>query len=348
VPGRARNVGCVLVAISALIAASCAGERERIIDAGGAQDSSVTPESSDAMPAASCSVESDAYPAGTTSDAIMHDGSMRTFRIHVPPSYDGNAPAPLVLMLHGGGGSGRQFQEASAGMDPIADREGFITLYPDGSGVLRTWNGGGCCGYAVTNDVDDVGFIAALLDHVEAALCIDRRRVFATGMSNGGIMSHRLACELADRIAAIAPVAGTDMTASCNPLRRVSVMQLHGSDDGHVPWDGGEGCGPAGGAFTSVPDTMERWRTRNACGAAVSPYFEQGDGSCEAFEGCEDGADVVLCSIEGGGHNWPGGAPPAGLVECPGNGGQSQTFLASEAAWSFFAAHPMATAAEGW
>jgi polyhydroxybutyrate depolymerase len=271
---------------------------------------------------------------------LAHDGAPRTFRVHVPPGYDGSEPRPLVLMFHGGGGSGRQFEQASSRMNPIADREGFIAVYPDGSGALQTWNGGGCCGYAVTNDVDDVGFVSALLDHLEAALCIDTQRVFASGMSNGGIMSHRLACELAGRFAAIAPVAGTDLTASCMPARPVPVMQIHGTDDGHVPWDGGEGCGLAGVSFTSVPDTMEGWRSRNGCTEMTAAYFAEGDGTCRSYVGCAEGADVVLCSIEGGGHNWPGGEPPAGLIECPGNGGQSTTFSASEAVWRFFAAHP--------
>jgi polyhydroxybutyrate depolymerase len=227
-------------------------------------------------------------------------------------------------------------------MDPIADREGFVTVYPDGTGAIRTWNGGGCCGRAVIDGIDDVGFVAALLDHLEAALCLDRRRIYATGMSNGAILSHRLACELSTRITAIAPVAGTDNTSSCAPTRSVAVLAIHGTEDGHVPWDGGLGCGPAGVAFNSVPATVEGWRARNGCGAASTVYFEQGDGRCVGHGGCAEHGDVVLCSIEGGGHSWPGGAPPAGLVECPENGPQSTTFLASEAIWRFFAQHARA------
>ena len=218
----------------------------------------------------------------------------------------------------------------------VADRENFITVYPNGTGMIRTWNGGGCCGAGVRNDVDDVGFVAALLDQLEADLCIDRRKVFASGMSNGGIMSHRLACDLSERIAAVAPVAGTDMTLSCTPTKPVPMMQIHGTEDGHVPWEGGEGCGIAGVPFTSIPDTMEGWRTRNGCQNSLSPYFEEGNGTCEVYDGCEN-ARVVLCFIEGGGHSWPGGAPAAGVIDCPSNGPQSQTFSASEAAWRFFA-----------
>lgn len=296
--------------------------------------------SADSSPSGGCG-ERSTYGAGTSQGQIAHAGKPRTFRVHVPPAYDATIPTPVVLMFHGGGGSGRQFEEASSEMDPVADRERFIAVYPDGTGVVRTWNGGGCCGAAVQNGEDDVGFVAALVEHLEGALCVDRRRMFASGMSNGAILSHRLACELSDRIAAVAPVAGTDMTMSCTPSRPVPVQQIHGNADGHVPWNGGEGCGPAGVAFTSVPETMTRWRARNGCEAASAVTFEAGDGRCETYEGCADGADVTLCTIAGGGHNWPGGKPPVGLVECPGNGIQSATFSASEAVWRFLSRHPM-------
>ncbi|AKF02979.1 Hypothetical protein DB32_000127 [Sandaracinus amylolyticus] len=269
----------------------------------------------------------------------MHDGATRTFRVHVPPAGDGASRLPLVLVLHGGGGSGRQIEIGSR-MNAIADREGFVAVYPDGTGHIRTWNGGGCCGSAVTDDVDDVGFFAALLDHLEASLCVETSRVYATGMSNGGIMSHRLACELADRIAAIAPVAGTDMTRACTPARPVAVLQVHGTEDGHVPWDGGMGCGPAGVPFTSVPETIARWQARSGCGASLARFFEEGDGHCARSADCT-GADVALCTIEGAGHSWPGGGRSADVVECPADGEQSTTFRASEAIWRFFADHPM-------
>lgn len=309
---------------------------------GGADDAS-TPDASTTPtePSPGCGAGAARYrPGRTTVGQLSHDGLARTFRVHVPPSHDGTTPLPLLLMFHGGGGSGRQFEEASSGMSPIADREGFIAVYPDGTGRIQTWNGGGCCGSAVMDGVDDVGFTRALLDHLEAELCIDRLRVHASGMSNGAIMSHRLACELADRIASVAPIAGTEMSPTCTPSRRVAVMHVHGSADGHVPFAGGMGCGPAGVAFTSVPATMERRRVLNGCATTTSTTFQQGDGTCQGYDGCADGADVVLCTIAGGGHSWPGGAPPAGLVACPGNGGQSSTFIASEVVWSFLSAHP--------
>jgi polyhydroxybutyrate depolymerase len=284
-------------------------------------------------PSPGCARGSVLYPPGvTTLGSVDHGGLTRTLRVHVPPGYDGASPLPLVLMFHGGGGSGEQFELRSSGMSTVADREGFIAVYPDGTGRIQTWNGG--------NDVDDVGFTSAMLDHLGAELCVDERRVFAAGMSNGAIMSHRLACELSERLAAVAPVAGTEMSPTCTPSRGVAVMHIHGSDDGHVPFEGGLGCGPSGVAYTSIPATMERRRVLNGCAATTSRVLVEGDGTCEGYDACDE--DVVLCTIAGGGHNWPGGAPPGDLVPCPGNGGQSTTFIASEVIWHFFAGRALA------
>lgn len=292
-----------------------------------------------ARPSAGCARSGSGYAVGTSTGTLNVAAAQRTFRVHVPPAHAARQPLPAVFMLHGGGGSGEQLQTQSARMDPIAEREGFVTVYPDGTGVLRTWNGGLCCGRAVSENIDDVGFIAALLDHLEAELCLDRRRVFAMGMSNGGLLSHRLACELSARIAAVAPIAGTLGVPRCEPVRPVPVLHVHGTRDGHVPYDGGSGCGPSGATFTSVPDTLEIWRTRNGCAATTLPYFEQGEGRCTAYEACQ--APVVLCAIDGGGHSWPGGVGKEPVVACPEDGFQSETFLASEVAWRFFQANPL-------
>lgn len=292
---------------------------------------------SDALPSAGCE-QMALYPSGMTTEAELSFGGLtRTFRVHVPASAEVEA-MPLVLMFHGGGGSGKQFEETSSKMNLVADAEGFIAVYPDGTGPLRTWNAGGCCGSAVTNEVDDVGFVNALLDQLESSLCVDRRRVFAAGMSNGGMLTHRLACELPQRFAAFVPVASGDLLPECTPSEPVPLMHIHGTEDGHVPVEGGLGCGPSGVAFPPLAQTMERRRTANGCDATTSESFVAGDGSCEAYQGCE--ADVLLCLVEGGGHNWPGGEPPGGLIDCPADGGQSTTFIASEQAWNFFKSHP--------
>jgi polyhydroxybutyrate depolymerase len=308
------------------------GDAGALADAA-APDAAVAP-----LPSAGCA--RGARPAEGAHDLDVA-GLARSYRVHAPPADDGRTPLPLVLMFHGGGGSGRQFEQASSRMDAVADAHDFFAVYPDGTGVLRTWNGVGCCGYAVENDVDDLGFVRALLDELAQTACIDLRRIYASGMSNGGIFSHRLGCELSERIAAIAPVAGTNLTLDCSPARPVPVLHIHGSADGHVPYDGGVGCGPSTADFSSVPDTLAGWEARNGCGTERATYLEQGDGRCTRALGCRDGADVVLCVVEGGGHNWPGGDPPADLVACPGNGGQSSSFSASEVAWRFFSEHAL-------
>jgi len=296
------------------------------------------PPSPPAEPSAGCGTEGGAYGTGTTAGRIRYGDRERTFLVHVPPAHDGTRPIPVVFVFHGGAGSGANIARTTA-FDAVADREGFIAVYPDGTGIPKTWNGGFCCGSAARETVDDVGFVRALLDHLEESLCADRRRIFATGMSNGAILTHRLGCEAYDRIAAIAPVAGTEGSPTCSPTRAVPVMQVHGTQDTHVPWEGGAGCGLAGVDFPSVPSTMEGWRLRNGCRATTHRLFEEGDGICDGYDDCADGGETVLCTIVGGGHGWPGGDPPP-LEErnrCPDDGEHSTTFHASEQIWRFFA-----------
>lgn len=297
------------------------------------------------LPSSGCGQAAPPYPLGSsTIDALVHDALTRTFRVYLPASYDGSTPIPVVLNFHGGFGSGAQ-QEASSRITELAGSAGFIAVSPDGvpdpTYGIRTWNGGGCCGYAMNSNVDDVGFVRALIDHLEATLCIDRRRVYAQGMSNGAILSHRLGCELADRIRAIGPVAGTNMTAPCEPTRPVPVREIHGSADAFVPYAGGLGCGPGGIAYASVPNTLDGWRVRAACRTATGRSVARGDAVCTGFGGCAAGVDVDQCIVANGGHAWPGGTAPVvpGIGSCL-FGYQSQTFSASEQLWSFFAAHP--------
>ena len=297
-----------------------------------------------ALASAGCGQPSPLYaPGSTTLDQLVHDGLTRTFRVHLPPSYDPSTPMPVVVLLHGGFGSGAQI-EANARIVEVADEKGFIAVSPDGvlsPGNIRTWNGGGCCGYAVTQNVDDVGFLRAVIDRLEANACTDRRRVYAEGMSNGAIMAHRLACELADRIRAIGPVAGAEMVPACDPSRPVPVMHVHGSADANVPFDGGLGCGPAGVSFPSVAQTIAGWATRDGCRGNPSVARIEGDGICERQGTCAPTVDVQLCVIAGGGHVWPGGTASGvpGIGSCP-FGYQTQTFSATRVLWDFFGQHP--------
>jgi len=169
-------------------------------------------------------------------------GRDRSYLVHVPPPAASGA-LPVVLSLHGGGGNARQHRR-STGMDAAADRDGYIAVYPNGSGRLGdlflTWNAGICCGYAQAQDVDDVGFISALLDDLGRRAAIDPRRIYAAGHSNGGMMAHRLGDELSGRIAAIASVAGARVPTSRGG-RAVPVLQIHSEDDPRALYHGGLG-----------------------------------------------------------------------------------------------------------
>ena len=263
-------------------------------------------------------------------------GNSRTSLVHVPDNYDPTKGTMLVLNFHGYLSAG--WQEALlTRMSAESDKRGFIVAYPEG--IAASWNAGDCCGDAWDNSVDDVKFVRDLLDELEKRYCIDAKRVFATGMSNGGFFSHRLACEASDRIAAVAPVAGVlgiDPN-KCSPQRPVPILDFHGTGDPMVPYDGGTPLVPqlgAGLVFRSVPATMDFWRKHNACSAFEATFFQQGDATCVRWPDCAGGAETALCSIKDGGHTWPGGLPiPAGKT--------STDIDATATMLDFFAAHPM-------
>lgn len=264
---------------------------------------------------------------GQPLDAIWSVGG-RMVRVHVPASYDPSRPTPVVLNLHGYTGDGLQ-QSTISKMLAASDEHGFIALHPDGHHSPRGWNAGVCCGTAATSGTDDTGWLASVLDQAEARLCVDTDRVFATGLSNGGFMSHRLGCELADRFAAIAPVAGV-VGVTCHPSRPVAVMHVHGDADPLIPYTGGGVNGNE-----SVATTIERWASNNGCTGAPTQTYQHGDATCVTRSGCTDNADVTLCTIAGGGHQWPGGISIGSFL-----GALSNDLDATNAMWAFFAAHP--------
>jgi polyhydroxybutyrate depolymerase len=283
--------------------------------------------------------EADLRKPGTHERALMHDGRRREYLVHVPKGYDGRKPAPLVVAMHGGGGNMHiQANDTYYGLVSKADETGTIIVFPNGysrrkNESLATWNAGECCAAAVRENSDDVGFIRAMLAEVRRRYNIDSDRIFATGMSNGGLMSYRLACEMSDVFRAIAPVAGTDNTVSCKPKRPVSVLHIHAKDDTHVLFEGGAGPDVIKYGvtdFTSVPSTISKWVGLNSCKAKPIRVLENAGAYCELYAGCADGARVQLCVTEEGGHSWPGGEKPRG------NGTPSRAISATDVMWKFF------------
>lgn len=276
--------------------------------------------------------------AGEITHTTTFDDMERSYILHVPASYTGDNAVPLVLDFHGGGGNANS-EMSHSGFRELADNEGFIVAFPNGTGRLEdkvlTWNGGTCCGYAVTNNIDDVGFVRALIAEIEASYKIDAKRVYATGLSNGGIMSYRLACEASDLIAAIGPVAGTQNFPSCQPAENVSVIHFHGTEDQHLPYNGG--IGPeslAGVPFVSVNDSVNFWLNFNQCPAA--PQTDSFDDiQHDTYTNCINGTEVQLYTIIGGKHAWPGSDGPS----WPGGDQPTQSISATKLIWEFFAVH---------
>jgi polyhydroxybutyrate depolymerase len=260
--------------------------------------------------AAACSSCATSTPTTTTTPSVDErsitvDGRERTYRVHVPEGADG--PLPVVFVLHGGGGNGEQ-AERQTGMTGAADDAGFIAVYPDGTGrtSLLTWNAGNCCAYAQDEGVDDVAFVSAVLDQVLADYPADAARVFATGLSNGGMMSYRLACELSDRVAAVAVVAGA-LNVACEPSEPVSVLAIHGTADRHVRYAGGPtqaGVEPRTDA--SVAESVGFWTDHDDC-PAPPKESRAGAVTVTSHGPCAAGTRVTLYSVDGGGHAWPGG-----------------------------------------
>jgi len=287
---------------------------------------------------------------GTDNDysaSIVSGGLERTYRVHVSSAYDPSLPTPLVIVLHGGGGTGKGMARITS-FNTLADKENFIVVYPDG--FEKHWNDGrGVQWQSHVENTDDVGFISALIDRLSDELNIDSSRVYVTGISNGGMMSHRLGCELSQKIAAISPVASNiplSQASVWSPSRPMPVLIINGTEDPLERWEGGEiRLGrQTFGVVLSVADTVKFWVEKDRCTSSPVvtqlPDTDPTDGTTvrtEVYGGCEGGAEVVLYAIEGGGHTWPGGLQylPEAII-----GKTSREFDASEVIWQFFKEHP--------
>lgn len=294
-------------------------------------------DASDGAPPAPVTCTSKTGKKGTgVSVSLDSGGRKRTALLHVPEKYDPAKGTMLVLNFHGFLSAGWQ-QALLTRMSTESDSRGFIVAYPEG--VSASWNAGDCCGTAWSDSVDDVKFVRDLLDRIEADYCIDTKRIYATGMSNGGFFSHRLACEAADRIAAVAPVAGVLglEPLQCQPSRPVPILDFHGTSDPMVPYAGGTPLISqlgVGLVFRSVAESMDFWRNANACSGFDTTFYENGDAKCVQWPDCKSGVQTVLCTISQGGHTWPGGVPiPSGKT--------STDISATTTMLDFFEAHPM-------
>jgi polyhydroxybutyrate depolymerase len=252
--------------------------------------------------------------AGTTEViAFDHDGAARSYRLYVPNSIDLAAPSPLVVNYHGYT-SNAAHQQTFSGMDATAEAAQFVVAYPEG--ISSSWNAGPCCGQFTGNNADDVGFSRALVDDISRRVCIDRRRIYSTGMSNGGMMSEANACRAADVFAAIAPVSGLGFPQlDCAPARPVPMIAFSGTLDRLV-------------TYASSRTSLTQWVNRNGCtGSPTRSDF--GASYCETWSQCRGGIELIGCTLTGMGHCWPGQPCPITL------GQEGLDIDANQAMWAF-------------
>ena len=257
-------------------------------------------------------------PVWAFTKTLYHEGIERTYHISLPQGFNKNKPSPLVLALHGGGGEGRKFDQTTQGtITAAAHQRGVVLVFPEG--VNKHWSDGRTMGFK-KETYDDAGFISKIIDTMVRDYGIDPRRVYATGISNGGFMSVRLAMELSEKIAAVAPVTAqlSKPLKDRTPKLPISVMIVNGTKDPLVPFEGGHvrlfRFGRSRGEILSTAATVEHFRRHNCCDKTPKksrlPDKDPNDGTTvevEKYAGCKNGAEVILVKVIGGGHTWPGG-----------------------------------------
>jgi len=295
-------------------------------------------------PQPTAAVSGGVFLTGDSNQTLQVGEVQRTYLLHVPASYDGTKSVPLVLAFHGALGTGLGMSRLTA-FSALSDRKGFVVAYPDG--LNRQWNDGRPTRLLSLRNADDVQFVSTLVEHLSQTLHIDPKQVYATGISNGAMLSHRLACELSDKIAAIGPVAGTipqHLAGTCAPQIPVSVIMFHGTEDPLVPFNGGAILSDPLSRVLSASDTALHWAKLNGCPIwpqiATEPGANPADGTYiqrGVYGPCPNGSEVVLYTIEGGGHTWPGGVQylPERII-----GKTSRNINATEVIWDFFEQHP--------
>ncbi|NWG70390.1 MAG: prolyl oligopeptidase family serine peptidase [Parvularculaceae bacterium] len=281
------------------------------------------------------------FPAaeGVESVDIVAGGRTRNYLIYVPRSYRPGSPTPLVLAFHGGRDNARNMAGYTR-LPELADREGFIVAFPNGTMGKKidggTWNTGSGLGQgqAEKRDVNDLAFVRAMIDDIRDEYSIDSRRIYATGMSKGGMMAYTVACNMSDQIAAIAPVAGTMVAAWCEPTSPVAVLHIHGTADKEVPLEGGRGLSYT---YPPVQRGIDFWASRDRCSGDQSTRQAGPETTCYTYKGCA--REVTLCLVQGGGHAWPG-QPKVAKWQKMMKVYVTTSYNASEEAWKFFEQHP--------
>lgn len=360
--------GALAVLVLALTACSSGGgEAER--SAAAAPASTTTTSAGGGAPVASpgCG-EANAPGTGVSDEELAVGDTDRSYRRFVPSGYDPATPAPLVVDLHGLTMSA-EMEVAVTGMEPLAEQEGFLVVTPQGLGDIPFWNF-----ISAGVATDDVAFLGDLVAQVGEDLCVDTSRVYATGISNGGLMSSALGCRLPDVFAAVAPVSGVTFLDGCEDGPPVSFQAVYGTADNVLPYDGGLGGAIRGFlssntldasaadtdaqsdqidsiVFAPVEDTVARWAERNGCAAEPEEERISDEVVRRSWPDCDGGAEVVLYVVEGGGHSWPGtplfNADAAAQADTAAGGLASvagtttMDISATELAWDFFQRHQL-------
>lgn len=270
-------------------------------------------------------------------DTVMIFGRERFFRIHLPLNYNSQKKYPLVLVFHGGGGNAKNIEKVT-GFSPKADKEDFIVVYPYGTGAfdkrLLTWNTWECCGYAHKKNINDVAFVKLMLEKIKSDYSINDKMIYATGLSNGGMMCYLLACEMSDQFAAVAPVAASMFDDSdCNPTNQLSMIIFNSIDDKHIPYEGGIGEEALVKVEKmSVEKVVDFWVHKFNCtflNKTKSKFFQMVD------FGNSKGTEIVFYTLLRGGHTWYGGEKAFFFAPKPAN-----DLSATDLIWDFFKKHP--------
>ena len=287
--------------------------------------------------------------ASLSLQTMNFDGLERSYYLHLPPNYNAASRLPVVFVLHGGGRADGDEVASRTGYNEIADQEGFIAVYPNG--VDAQWNDGRGKTFRKAKDntgIDDVGYIAELIDRMSHVYKGDASRVYVTGLSNGGMMTLRLGCEISDKLAAIAPVIANipeNIIGTCKPDSPLPVLLMNGTADPLVPWDGGSVSffRKTMGEVVSTADTVVFWTEHNRCSPVptierLADKDRKDDSSVEVsiYSHCSDRAEVILYAIIGGGHSFPGGNIPDRPLLL---GRKNNDINAAEVIWEFFKEH---------